>query len=448
LAEENQNLRLKQSAESNNSIALCWAIAGEKEVKMRPFSGGDTYATFQNLTESIANEIDNLSNEYVLKASVTELEKHFVDKGTLDPFVLHSDRFSIVSQTKSSIDVSGDWNRAGARRGRRIEVPGTTLSIGIPCEGDSGLLRLRPSTFSLSPYPEIEVSDGELVFQIRFADDTADAEKIRRDIDRNVAVLVDAVSRLAHDVEGHNSRLPSVVTSAIERKRKKALAATDAIAALGIPISRRGSPATYAIPTRRRPRPVARPKVARDRYEPEPELAMEEYDHILEVMSSMALVIERNPKSFAGLNEEAIRDHFLIQLNGHYEGGATGETFNASGKTDILIREGDRNVFVAECKFWHGPKGFDSAVAQLLGYLTWRDSKTALLVFSRNKDSSSVRRKMHETITARPEFRSTISTSDTGDSRYVLIKVDEPGREILLTTQLYIVGEGSNGDSG
>jgi hypothetical protein len=104
-----------------------------------------------------------------------------------------------------------------------------------------------------------------------------------------------------------------------------------------------------------------------------------EYQHILEILRSMSLVIERNPTSFASLDEESIRDHFLLQLNGHYEGGATGETFNASGKTDILIREGNKNVFIAECKFWHGQKAFGEAIGQLLGYLTWRDSKCTRL---------------------------------------------------------------------
>jgi len=45
-------------------------------------------------------------------------------------------------------------------------------------------------------------------------------------------------------------------------------------------------------------------------------------------------------------------------LNTHYEGGATGETFNAAGKTDILIRVEDRNVFIGECKWWSGAAGF------------------------------------------------------------------------------------------
>ena len=85
---------------------------------------------------------------------------------------------------------------------------------------------------------------------------------------------------------------------------------------------------------------------------------MEEYDHILAVISNMAHVIERSPKMFKRMGEEELRQHFLVQLNGHYEGNATGETFNYNGKTDILIRERGKNIFVAECKIWDGPKSF------------------------------------------------------------------------------------------
>ena len=88
------------------------------------------------------------------------------------------------------------------------------------------------------------------------------------------------------------------------------------------------------------------------------------YEHILGVLKSMALVIERSPSFFSSLDEETIRTHCLIQLNGHYEGLATGETFNSSGKTDILVRVGDRNVFIAECKLWRGPRSFTGAVKQ------------------------------------------------------------------------------------
>lgn len=151
----------------------------------------------------------------------------------------------------------------------------------------------------------------------------------------------------------------------------------------------------------------------------------------------MSLVIERSPAAFASLDEEAIRSHFLLQLNGHYEGAATGETFNASGKTDILIRVENRNIFIAECKFWHGPKSINDAIDQLLGYLSWRDSKCALLVFNKTKDSSSVRLKMHEIMGSRPEHRKTLVHDPNGDSRYIFIKLEDPGREIQICTMLF-----------
>ena len=68
-----------------------------------------------------------------------------------------------------------------------------------------------------------------------------------------------------------------------------------------------------------------------------------------------------------------------MQLNGNYEGQAAGETFNYQGKTDILIRSGDRNIFIAERKFWNGPAKPTKTIDQLLGYLSWRDSKAAIL---------------------------------------------------------------------
>jgi hypothetical protein len=47
-------------------------------------------------------------------------------------------------------------------------------------------------------------------------------------------------------------------------------------------------------------------------------------------------------------------------------------------------------VFVAECKFWSGTKAFQKTIDQVLGYLTWRDSKAAIILFVRNKEFGSV----------------------------------------------------------
>jgi hypothetical protein len=77
-------------------------------------------------------------------------------------------------------------------------------------------------------------------------------------------------------------------------------------------------------------------------------------------MKNMVHVMELSPHAFSAMGEEDQRSHFLVQLNGAFQGQATGETFNFQGKTDILICicVDGKNTFIAECKFWKGEKSF------------------------------------------------------------------------------------------
>lgn len=403
---------------------------------MYPFQEGDTYTTFRNLVDKIISEIRTLETDYILKASQVELEEHYIAKMIIQPLVLHSDQKYIRNQSGTKIDVSHDRSRISFS-GKRPFVKGTKIEIAIPFEGDPLLWRIRASTFSLGGFPEIEIGRGEITFTTSFSDDNVNSDTLKSEINRAIDSLETAVKRLENDVINHNNSVQNVIKQALEGRLQRAKSTSGAISSLGIPIKRTITTPTFTIPTKRRELPTQLPKVDRKKYEPEPVLEEKEYRHILNILNSMALVIERNPASFASLDEETIRDHFLLQLNGHYEGGATGETFNASGKTDILIRVENKNVFIAECKFWKGKKGLIDAVSQLLGYLTWRDSKCALLVFNKTKDSDSVRLKMHETLEELPEHRKTVSRDPSGEGRYILVKESEPGKEIIITTQLY-----------
>jgi hypothetical protein len=405
-------------------------------MKIHPFRDGDTSATFQNLIEKVTKEIQALDNEYVLRASQTELEDYYAGEAIIRPLILHTEQQYIEDQTGTQIDVTHDFRRA-VFPGERAIVQGTRLNIAIPYDGDPLLWRIRPSAYSLSGYPEIEVRDSSIILSIDFPDDSAEPERLKSEIDREIRSLADAVQSLKRDVENHNGAAPQAVKSTIQRKRQLAESVTGTVVSLGIPMKRRDNPLTFTVPTKRRESPAKRPKVSAETSVLEPELEEREYQHILEVMRSMSLVVERNPEAFASLDEEAIRTHFLLQLNGHYEGSATGETFNASGKTDILIRVENRNVFIAECKFWKGQKAFNEAIDQLLSYLSWRDTKCALLVFNKTKDSATVRQKMHEVMQGRPEHRRTAAHDPNGDARYIFVKDSDPGREVIITTQLY-----------
>ena len=407
-------------------------------MRIRPFRDGDGFQTFLNIVEQTIREIEALENDYVLKASPVELEQYYVSKVTITPLTLSAKEYFVDKQEGTQIDVSHDFRRA--RFGNeRIIVKGTALNIAIPFTGDSGLWRIRPSAYSVSGYPELAIRDGVVIFSCSFPDDSPEPERLKAEIERTVKSLGNAVANLANDVASHNREAPQKIREALERKLTKAKATLNAVASLGIPIRQKAAPGTFVVPTKRRKSPVSRPSVPKGKFTPEPTIDQGEYEHILGVLKSMSLVIERSPNSFASLDEEAIRTHFLIQLNGHYEGSATGETFNSSGKTDILIRVDNRNVFIAECKFWDGPKSFSEAIDQLLGYLSWRDSKCALLILNKRKDSSAVRKKMHEMMIARAEHRKTLTHDHNGDYRYVFVKPSDPGREIQITTMLFDV---------
>ena len=105
--------------------------------------------------------------------------------------------------------------------------------------------------------------------------------------------------------------------------------------------------------------------------------------------------MEANARTFNKNDEEEIRDFIISTLGTHYENMVTGETFRKKGKTDILIIFDNKAAFIGECKIWHGIKKFSEAVDQLFGYSTWKDSKTALIVFNKdNKDFSM----LHKTV--------------------------------------------------
>ena len=198
------------------------------------------------------------------------------------------------------------------------------------------------------------------------------------------------------------------------------------------------APTTYKAPeVKRKIAPVTRPASVTAAFKPEPALDEAEYQHILSVMDSMTKVMERSPHSFANMGEENIRQHFLVQLNGHYEGQATGETFNFEGKTDILIRSNDKNIFIAECKFWTGEKGFNETVDQLLGYLSWRDTKTAVVMFSRNKDTTAVIETIKTAVTAHAHYKRGPKVEGLTRLRYTMGHPSDHNREMEMTVLVY-----------
>jgi len=109
------------------------------------------------------------------------------------------------------------------------------------------------------------------------------------------------------------------------------------------------------------------------------------YFEVLDYMLKLGVGLEGFKSLSTKMDEERYRDYFVNFLdslsNNHT---VTGETFHGVGKTDILIRNREKEVLmVAECKLWKGNEYLRKAIDQLFErYVVWRDGKAALMIFN------------------------------------------------------------------
>jgi hypothetical protein len=279
-------------------------------------------------------------------------------------------------------------------------------------------------------------SSGELTFSLISLGQTP--EQLRAEAERNIENIRQYLNWVTADFERFRRDLSTTARQEIEGRRHRLKQGRALVDAMGFPIRRRDDPAANIVI------PVARKKVVpklpeTTKASPEPYLELAQYEDILETIQNMALVIERSPAAFQHLREEELRWLFLVPLNGLYEGGASGETFNFDGKTDILIRVSAKNIFVAECAIWNGPVYLKGKIDQLLGYATWRDSKLAIIIFNRAKDFSGVLAKMAEVCKTHPNFKRELNRPQETWFRCVIVHRDDPNRELTLTVLAFEV---------
>ena len=349
---------------------------------------------------------------------------------------------AITQDTQETrIDQSRNQNVHIRDRSRPFYVAGTAIAFHVPYTGDPDFFKCQPSTYSANPPFVSELRADELV--IMFSGVDLSAQAVRAELEGRLSQIAAHLDTLRKDVGDYNDRLPELIRRKVDERRAKLLRDRALSADLGFPARRPDAPTTYTSPAVRRNIPAMRVPVTRSSSKapspPEPVIDMGEYEHILSVIQQMVAVIERSPSAFAGMSEEHLRQHFLVQLNGQYQGQATGETFNFQGKTDILVRVEGRNIFIAECKFWSGEKGLLEAIDQLLGYAAWRDTKLALLVFVRTKDFGAVIKKIGAAVQSHPSVKTRENYASETGYRFRLRHRDDPERELLLTVLAFHV---------
>lgn len=392
------------------------------------FHKHDMFRVMEAHQAGVVQLVRNMDGDRLLNTPTDDLVQYAVEKFAFDLPQLLTDQ-AAVDQREEDLEIH-DY-------GRVVRVKGTVVELTIPFTGDKDFFFIRPTTFNYNP-PRAIVSDQALVILVQGR--SLSKDEVQRELQRTITDIQQYLDWQKTSAAEIARTIPETARNEIEARKAKLLKDRDLVAGLGFAMKERpGASRTFVAPEVRRKVEPKLPPASTAPYKPEPTLDDTQYQHILTVMGNMGTMLERSPSAFVGMGEEHLRDHFLVQLNGHFEGNATGETFNKSGKTDIIIRSEGRSIFIAECKFWGGEKLFLETIDQLLGYLTWRDTKTALVIFNRNKDFSAVVRKARDAIKTHPNYkRGPVDETET-TGRYVFKQKDDPTRETTVTLMLFDV---------
>ncbi|MEU6965461.1 hypothetical protein [Streptomyces chrestomyceticus] len=397
--------------------------------EIRLFSNGDLAQSLAHQLGKVGDVVEGMNEDRLLTVPEQDLAETLEQQFLIALPVL--DRDGIVTDSVKDTFVT-------ARQfDEEVKIKQTAVTVAVPFDGDRSLFTLAPSHRTYRP-PTADLRASELLISwsgpLNPTPDT-----VRKGLEEQLATIQKWLDWAAGQVTTYNRQVQQEIVQKIQARKTRVLERRNLESSLGFPMRKRADASTYTVPVSRRKIVPARLEGPTSPFRPEPVLDDANYEAALSVLRNQRNQLERSPSTISQLGEEDIRNILLVGLNSQFEGRAAGEVFNSKGKTDILIREGDRNIFIGECKIWKGPKAIDEALDQLLGYLVWRDSKAALLLFIRSGVPSDVIAKAHAMIREHANFKRDGRNATEERRDFVLHTKGDRSREIKLAFLPFIL---------
>ena len=314
------------------------------------------------------------------------------------------------------------------------------IFVTIPFEGNKELFFCHPST-STVVYLDKNVSINANNVTATIVLDKLDENAYFSKVNEIIGTLKSNLPRIHTEIKPWNDGLENFIKQSLESRKGVVSQKFDFMEKIGLKVNPKSTeylvPPTVVkkvIPT---PATETSKTVAKEKV---PILQQEVYSDIREVLYNVGKAIERKPSIYKDKHEEDLRDIFLLFLETRYEATTgVGEAFNKKGKTDILLKyaKDGTNLFVAECKFWKGQKEFLKAIDQLLGYLTHRDSKTALIFFVNQKEISNIVSTIKTEITQHNYFFRHLKDTYEHSISYEFTLPDDSNKKIQVEVMLF-----------
>nr|WP_246884509.1 hypothetical protein [Pseudomonas chlororaphis] len=381
---------------------------------------------------SVCVEISKLPEKRILETDPDALASFFIDKYDVEIPVLVREGI-VATHHEREVQVYFSWDR------EMRTVPGEAYDFEVPFEGEAGVFKLRPNPYDLSP-PQAVVRSQLLTFTI--SDRSLSPETVKSELDSRLASIEKYLDAHRRQWAGFRQQLSKAVVAEIASRRTKLLEQKDTASKLsdmGIRLKEKPGDARSYIPPTVKQKVIPQLPPMTPARAPDPTLDLKQYETILGLVRGAGHSIEQSSSRARKLDEETLRDLFLVPLNAHF-GTASGEAFNYQGKTDVLIRHDGGNLFVAEFKIWGGDKRFLATIDQLLSYLTWRDTKAAIVMFNRNAGFTAVVEKMRVLIRDHPRYVSGPVNLDETSDRYIFSLPQDNERKVIISLLAFDLG--------
>lgn len=402
---------------------------------MKPFQEYSLSQIINTQQQKACKKIDKMNNDEIMANDLGILAENIYQEFYIEPVKIYDEDIEKRSVKQGKIIKYIDPFFRTSEDQAYIQVDGIIATFHFPYTGDSTLFHCCASTFSFGPYPEISVSPTSIAFAYERSLDEMSLpnaqNELNNSLQHDLKDIKDGISYVNNDVDAFNNSLKKIALDLLQEKKKKIEAYYSIAKMLEVPI-KKNEYAKQHIPLERRILPTAKKYESSKYYD----ITDTDYNDILSTIKHTGSTYERTPSSYKSLHEEDLRNTLLAALNATYKGDATGEAFRNNGKTDICIERENRAAFVAECKMWTGPKDVHNAINQLDGYLTWRDCKTALIYFVRNKDFISTLKAMESSLRSFDEMKS-VTIKDKNEFDCLFPSKSNIGQQIHLRVILF-----------
>jgi len=375
---------------------------------------------FADIRKKIIGDIDRLPESDVINIDIDQYASETVEKFKVTTPVLADN----ISYDEPGLLPKSDW------------MP---ITVYIPYTGDQHLFQCHGRSHPIIT-EHFQVQHDKLVLTLNVQ--KRDFESLGATVQAIVKRVNEGLQSIEQHVKIVNPQIKDYAISRLRERQQEIAQHKSLLGDLrksGFSLRRRDDePARVVIPVK--PKPIAIQPKPSPKGPSVPELSLADYDAILQVIQDMVKVFERSPTVFKEMEEEHLRTILLVALNGVFQGKATGETFNGEGKTDILIRENNNNIFIAECLIWDGSAKFEKKITdQLFKYATWADSKLGAIVFNRKKNFTAVVDAMKQSVEKLPNRLQGVAYSAQNSCRHKFRRADDPQKEFILTSLAFEV---------